>query len=267
MTDMLNTYNVEMFFCHDDRLPENGSDGMVRQPPTAEFLDDVAIHGILQPICWGYNTKEKWQGIIFGRKRLMAVRKLYDDGRHSGNIPVRVIDEVDPWDVPVISMVENAHRTKNELGAYKDIQDILLRDNTQTFDTIARMIGMPTKYVKDIDRKYCRIPKWALKAALDDKITTAVALEVGRLGEKQKMEALASFQAKEKLPMSAVDDLKRAKKAFQATIMSSMFPAMPIAQPKREYIPRHEIERLLNIAEGQYDIDAIITELRTLLTQ
>lgn len=250
MENLLEEFVVSKWHCEDPRLPSNAD--MQRIPPDAAFLNDVAIHNVLQPIMMGFDDKGEPGGagewfLVFGRKRLMAVRQLYKEERTDGYIWVREA-VVDPDNAHYLSMIENAQRSKNPISDYADIKHILTTDPSASYKSIAQAVGVPASYVKNLDQMYAKVPDWALKGALDDKIAESVLKELSRASKDQQKKAKEYYDEKENLPMSVLDGLKRLQKnEFSAQFAGSLVGNSVVTSASRVFIPRQEVQDVLDI--------------------
>lgn len=243
MTEIkLDKYPFELWHCDDERLPTNKE--MDRIAPDQDFLKTVVGNGILQPPMMCCNEHEGWF-IAFGRKRLMAVRSLYNDNLCDGYLYIRVGVGISKEEAHYLSIIENAQRSGNPLSDFAAIKAIMVDDNTATYKSIAGVIGKPVTYVKGTAEKYALVPDWAIKAALDDKIATSVLEALGSAPKDHQKKAQTYFNENKKLPMSVLSDMRRIQKTEFAvefamnTSQSSM---------KRPVVARKEVEEMLAYA-------------------
>lgn len=247
--NVLDTFEVEQWHCYDERLPKTKD--LNRIPPDQNFIDEILEHGLLQPIMMGYNEKEGWF-LVFGRKRLMAIRSNNDLERSNGIVLVRVAN-ITKMHGHVLSMVENAQRSKNPISDYHDIQAILRKDRKATYKSIAEQVGVPVTYVKTLDQTFGRVPAWALKGALADKISESVIKEVGKLPIALQKEAEEFFNDKGTLPMSRIDEMKRFKREeFSAKFEQAPgMNAFATVSSGRDFIPAEELDEVKKLLEAK----------------
>lgn len=246
---------TEVWFVMDERLPTN--DKIVRTPPDDDFLNSIA-EVQLQPIGICFNDQEGWK-LGFGRKRILAIRKLYDEGTHDGMIDVTIFYGLSPSDAEILSLIENNHRSVNEIGDYSVISNMLKQG--MDYKQIAHSIGIPLGTVKAIDRKWANVPKWAVDACLDGEIAPSTALEIGKVKPDTQKVLKKELNDEGKLSAKRVKD---EKKAIQNDTLVAMSPGLGFSQ--RDFYSRAELEEVRKIlasgtkAKALEYIDSLLAE-------
>lgn len=240
LKSLFDQFNVFPWHCEDKRFPKTVD--IMRVPPDEAFLTNVETHSVMMPImmnCW---ENGHWT-LVAGRKRLLAVRKLFYDGRGDGMVWVRECS-VDYKYNAYLSMIENAHRNNNPLQDYVDITNILTTIPGSTYASIAKTVGIPKSKVISIDKTYAGCPAWAIQGALDGKIAVSTIKRLSRMDKDLQEKARETFETDEKLTDNAISGLKRLRKAqfsqqFTAQLISTPTSTMGRGRP---FIPRSEVE-------------------------
>jgi ParB-like chromosome segregation protein Spo0J len=228
----------ELWQCDDPRFPK--TEDIVRVMPDVQFLESIAGVGQLQPImmCHDLTGGGDWH-IGFGRKRLLAIRNLQAANLHDGKVRVTIGENISPDDAEIISLIENAQRNHNKMGDHATIRGMLRKG--RTFEEIAKAIGKPTSYIKQIDKEFSSVPTWAVNAVLSNKITLATAVGVGKLGPTMQKELKQEFNKGDKLTEHQVV----AKRQFvQNNATAQVMPVMNIPK-KREWFSREEVSSIV----------------------
>ena len=202
---MLEFFASETWNCDDARLPATAD--IHRSKPDKGFVDTMA-RGQINPITIRVNKKDEYF-LEAGRRRLLAIRQLKEEGRTDGKVAVRIF-KAEEADGDWVTLVENAQITSNPVSDYMSVKRILLHDSMNYAD-IAKSIGMPVTYVKNLDQNFARVPDWALNAILKDKMVPSVAKELGKLSDKliEECRVEMSQSKKGKLTMDMVKQKHR----------------------------------------------------------
>jgi hypothetical protein len=214
---MLTWVDDQVWDCDDDRLPKNSD--INRQKPDKGFVDTMAIRQ-LNPIIVRMDNFGAFH-LEAGRRRLLAVRQLKEDGRSSGNIDVRIL-KGDEEDGGWITLVENAQSSANPVSDYQAVKKFLLAG--KNYKTIAELIGTSITYVKKLDTDFARVPDWALVAIQQGNMVVNVAKEVGKLSTPVQAECKIEMEQspKKKLTMDMVMAHHRLTQA-EATAVTMSF--------------------------------------------
>lgn len=248
----------EIWKCDDPRLPV--SENIKRTPPESAFLDSMVDPGQMMPIGMAHFRDDNWD-LIFGRKRLLAIRKLMEDGRLHGEIKVLIFENVEPQDIPALSMIENKQRSDNPLSEYMAIRAMLL----QGFDykAIAKAVGISVSSVKAADHKFATVPQWALEYSLNGMIAQGTAIEIGKCSTPKQSELLKQFA--DQGGKLTIEDVKQARRFIQNTATAQIMANNMSTQPRSFY----SREELLPVMEFLNDgkIEDAKDMLDTLLKQ
>ena len=144
------------------------------------------------------------------------------------------------------------------------VKRMLLHDSMNHAD-IAKSIGMPVTYVKNLDQNFARVPDWALNAILNDKMVPSVAKELGKLSDKLQEECRVemSQSKKGKLTMDMVKEKHRlVQNEATAQAMSFSGPQSNL----RRFFTRSEVEELLSMF-GKVPASKIKIHIEELLAQ
>ena len=260
MIKSLEECNVEKWFCYDDRLEKQ----FTRVPPTKEFITDIERYGILHLPVVGHNDVEGYF-LICGRKRIMAVRDIYQRQMCDGNFHVRIAEGVSRQDAYYLQLIENGMRDENRLSDFAAIR--LLIDQSGgaiTYQKIGKETGIPWTTVKNIAETYGNVPQEALQGALDGIIADTTLREISRLSNKQQAECMEILRVKKALPMSAINDLKRVRKSIDARKQSA-FVVTSTVNVGRKMFTRAEVQAVFELAASTKGARVIADALEKLL--
>lgn len=258
----------ELWHCNDNRLPLNSE--ITRIPPDSQFIQSVRENGVIQDPAVGYNDQDGWF-LICGRKRLLTVRLLVEEGTSSGDMYFKVFYGVTKEEAHYLSIIENGQRSDNAISDYYAIRAIFEADNTVSYKSIAKTVGKPVTYISNLDEVYGKAPKWALEAAMDDKIADSVLKELAKSPVEYQKKAKEYFNehkdGKNPLPKRILQNMRRLQKQEFAVGFAQVSPAFTM---KRPLIPRREVEMLAAIANDggvptSKRLSAIKDELERLL--
>lgn len=223
--------------CDDKMFPP--STEILREPPTKSFLESIAFQQ-LQPI--GVSKKGRAYTLRFGRKRLLAIRQLFAEGRHDGMIDVYIFKGGTEEDYIAFSGQENTMRTDNPFSLYADMKSILLSDKKATYKTIAVILGTTANVLKALDKKLSGVPDWAVDGAVEGKIKFAALDQISKLGKSDLKEAKTIFKKNDKLTGPDVKKLRNATRdACVADLSGQLFTE---EKSPRKYFTRDELELL-----------------------
>ena len=234
----------EIWALNDDRLPRNSE--LKRTKPDETFIDSVKTFGQLQPIGIGYNRADGYM-FIFGRKRLLALRDLFEQGLGPNKVKVYFYDGISKREVAELTLIENAQRSDNPIADALAIDDILRSDSGATFKSIAETIGKTVTYVKKAYEHYMSCPKWTLLAVLDNKMAITTAFAVSKLGKDTQEQLKKQFKKNGKLTGAEVHDSRRAMQvASYAELIPQSIYNMDV---KRNKFTRAELEQIRSLEE------------------
>jgi ParB-like chromosome segregation protein Spo0J len=249
----INDYAIDIWHCDDPRLPKN--EDIMREPPESSFVNDIIENGQLQPILMCHNEQDGWF-LAFGRRRLLAIRQAFaiknDKGQpmHDGNVFVRIGEGIQRNDGYIFALVENAQRNSNPISDYLAIRELLLMPGSKTFKEIATLMHVSVSYVKEADRKLCKVPTWALEGALNDTIKLSTAIGIGKFSTTKQKEVKKLYTEKGKITGGDVKEIHRAiKNDMVAQISTLTGMTTSIDDNFRQYFNRDEllaIQVLLN---------------------
>jgi ParB/RepB/Spo0J family partition protein len=237
---------VEIWDCDDIRLPLSGE--LTRTPPDMAFIQSMIDPGQLEPILVCLDAANYF--LAFGRRRLLAARYIKANNLGTGEILVRVV-EADQNNVMLFGLIENAQRNANGISDYVAIKTILERDKTATYKSIAKAICKTEAYVKTIDKKYARVPDWALEATLQGKIAETTAILVGSFRPAEQKQCRNMLKEKDKLSHEEAQSIRRfVQKEAVASIMPSL-GLTPATPTKQAFFPRNNIEKIAELLEAK----------------
>ena len=241
----LNNIPTEIWDCNDPRLPITSD--LKRTPPDRQFLDSLIDPGQLQPILMCHNDTDGWF-IAFGRRRLLGIRMLLEEGTHDGRILVSYI-EATKNNANLFSLVENAQRAANGVADYMAVKEILHSDRTATYESIAKSICKSKAYVQKIDRQYCKIPSWALEATLAGDMAETTAVLIGSFSKTEQEQCYNMFKKDGHLSHERAQQIRR---FIQQEIVASFAPGLGFTEPqKQEFYPRSAIEEIASLLEAK----------------
>jgi hypothetical protein len=251
---------VELWHCNDERLPKNNE--IQRTPPDKQFLDTLHdANDQLQPILVGCDFSGAWF-LAFGRRRLLAIRHHFETGDGSGYIRVLVVKELSRDDAATIALIENAQRAINGVADYAAIRHLLMQ--ALNYGDIAKKIGKPKSYVATIDKKYSRVPQWALRATLDGKMAETTALQIGGFASKEQEECRTKFEKDGKL---SNEEANKVRRFIRQEMVVAMSPGLGFSQQYQTMVyPRADIEMIASLLTKQ-DYVGASNYVTTLLAQ
>ena len=228
---------------NDNRLPANTD--IKRTPPDDAFMESIKEIQ-LEPIGIGQNNADGYF-LMFGRKRLLALRDLYERGMVKNEVDVRIFYDISKGDAARYALIENAQRSDNPISDAIAIDDILKSDPNATYKTIAESIGKSVTYIKKTYEKYGGCPKWTLVAILDGKMAISTAFALGKLGKDTQVELKKQFKKTGKLTGAEVHDSRR---AMQVASYAQLIPqSMYQMDIKRDQFTRGELEQIHSLEE------------------
>jgi len=233
----------ETWVLDDDRLPE--SKDVKRTPPDDAFMESIK-EVQLEPVGIGYNKTDGYF-LMFGRRRLLALRDLFERGEVKNEIDIRIFQDITKGDAARFTLIENAQRSNNPISDAIVIDNILKSDPNTTYKTVAESIGKSVTYVKKIYEKYGGCPKWTLTAILDGKMAISTAFALGKLGKDTQAELKKQFNKNGKLTGAEVHDSRR---AMQVASYAELIPqSMYNMDVKRNEFTRAELEQIRSLEE------------------
>ena len=233
----------ETWALNDDRLP--ASTDIKRTPPDDAFMESIKEIQ-LEPIGIGQNNADEYF-LMFGRKRLLALRDLYKRGMVENEVDVRIFYDISKGDAARYALIENAQRSDNPISDAIAIDDILKSDPNATYKTIAESIGKSVTYIKKTYEKYGGCPKWTLVAILDGKMAISTAFALGKRGKDTQAELKKQFKKTGKLTGADVNAARRvAQTASYAQLMSKSMYEMDV---KRNEFTRAELEQINSLEQ------------------
>lgn len=204
----------------DERLPKK----VDREPPTNAFIESIRDIQ-LQPIGVGWNEKEGYF-LMYGRKRLLAVRTLAENPEYKDiKIRVELFKGITKADALQYTVIENQHRSGNELTDYLSIKKMLRTPTLGTYDLIAEQLGLSVSIIRAIDQKYSNIPEWAIKAAVKGSIALGTAKKIGALKPDTQEKVHEEFKKNGELTFNQV---AQTQKAVYTNIMPELLEEKPI---------------------------------------
>jgi hypothetical protein len=262
------TKTLEIWHCTDPRFPAKTT-----RPVNNKTLDTLrgivdeqgVIHNGIQVQPVGVIKKNKKEYIFsWGNGRLQRIRDFYEEGFHTGDVDVLILEGVDPNDWATLSLIENNSRSANALGDWHLICELRKRNPMITAQDVSRMSGMSVGTFKKLDSKYSRVPQFANNAMLRGEISESTAVAIGSLQPDTQKEMKELLKAQGYL---SLNDVKEKKRFIQEVVYADMMPGLiPQAQP-RQFYDRADLEAVLAILEQPQNSYQALELLRSLLSQ
>jgi hypothetical protein len=232
----------ETWHCNDERLPETKE---LAGPPPAESMLETLQYIQEQPI--GIVKHGKNYIFIWGRRRLKAIRQLFEENKHDGSIDILVITGIDPNDYGKLAIIENQQRSPNEISAWETIRAMLYAkpvDNVApTYKTISDYLQMSIGEIKALERKWGKVPVWASNAVVKGIVAPTTAILIGKLDKSLQDECKETLRTEKKLSFANV---KEKKQFVQIASYAQMMPQLQIAV-QRDYYSREELQQLADL--------------------
>jgi hypothetical protein len=240
----------------DSRLPTN--ENLKRTPPDEAFLESIK-EVQLQPIGMGHKEDGTWT-LMFGRKRLLALRMLYERGEGKNCIWVSIFEPVTQDQISYFTLQENNFRSPNPISDALAIIEIMERDHNITPSELGNKIGMTATEVKKTYNEFGMYPKWILTGFLEGTIALSTGRKFIHLGKDVQASLKKKFNKEKKLTGTMVDEARRIMQTAQYV---SIVPAdvFNVNGFQRLSFARTELEPLLNLDPEQCKM-----KLQTLLS-
>lgn len=245
---------IKTWKCNDPRLPPD--ENVFRTPPDKKFLDSIARHGQLQAILMGHNDTDGWF-LVFGRKRLLAIRQLLEDGKGDGDVSVKIAEGITLNEGIEISIAENRERSDNPISDYLAIKEVRATNKFATPKEIADSVNQTEAFVKNVEKNYATVPQWALDAALDGEIAPTTAIKVGKLDANLQVKCEVILKTEKKLTATAVDDLNKFTKV---EMYAKLQPQLDLSDGSdsnpdgQAFFPRSDLIQVSNLVnDGKID--------------
>lgn len=183
--------------------------------PTGTFVDNVAQHGVIQPILLIKRHKGDKYDLAAGRRRIVAAKK-------SGleTVPARV------WPAGytkkyVLTLAENVNRRGNILAEYEALEALIGSGDTE--EDIILKTGLTKKNVKSL--LSLRNLEASIKAAFEGGIIKPkVALEAAKLGKSSQKKLAKILKDVGTLDLDDIRDVRKASKVSAvASLPDSLF--------------------------------------------
>lgn len=238
------TKRYETWGVYDERLPKN--EDLMREPPDEEFIKWMNVVQ-LEPIGMGEHDTQGFF-IIFGRKRLKALRILSERQEVERLIDVCIFEHISYEDADILILLENNHRSSNELADYQILYQYLTSDPNPNYSVIGKKLGMTAGTVRALDNKWAPVPQWAIEAVLVGNMSKTTAVDVGKIKDKKTQKKLKKILDEEgTLPGSKVKEQKR---AIQSDMLVEMDAKLFGGKTKvKEFFPRSDLENILKLLE------------------
>ncbi|MDP2362184.1 MAG: hypothetical protein Q8M94_00290, partial [Ignavibacteria bacterium] len=147
------------------------------------------------------------------------------------------------------SLIENAQRSANGISDFMAIKDILSQDKSATYKSIAQAICKSESYIKTIDRKYAKVPHWALNATMAGDIAETTALLIGTFGKEEQKQCHDILKKDNKLSHESAQQIRR---FIQKETMASFAPGLGFNEPQgQEFYPRCDVETISQMLEAK----------------
>jgi hypothetical protein len=248
---MLSVGNIqveeEVWGVYDNRLPDNVQ--ITRTPPDDAFLESIN-EVQLQPI--GIGIVDDQIQLLFGRKRLLALRMLSEKQEVERSIRVNIFYGLSSSDSYIISLLENNQRSSNEISDYESVRYFL--HEGLNYKEIAKATGMTVGTIKALDRKWADVPQWAVQGCLDGKIAPSTAIEVGRVGTDVQKTLKKEYNKEGKLSGTRV---KEEKRFIQQEQLATMSDSLGLNVTVRDFYSRAELKDVLKIVKSQSKAKAV----------
>ena len=255
------TVNTVIWHCNDKRLPLNKD---IKGPPPTEnmleTLQEIQLHEV------GVVQKGKQFFFRWGTRRLKAIRQLFEEGKHNGDIRILLLTGIDPEDSKRLSLIENDQRSPNEVNTWQIIREMLyakpVDGNAPTYKSISDYTGITIGEIKALERKWGTVPVWSINAVARGDIAPSTAIAVGKLSRELQKECKTQLETTKKLSAVTV----KAKREFVRTeAYGAMIPGLNLPVV-RDYYTRQEVEAIQSyLATNRFDdvkiyVDNLLSE-------
>lgn len=218
----------------------------------------ILVDGIqLQPV--GVIKKGKSYTFVWGNGRLQRIRDFYEEGFHTGNVDVLIIEGVDPSDWATLSLIENNSRSPNPLGDWRTLCELREKEPMITPQEVYRRTGMVPGRFKQLDKQFAKVPKWANNAMLRGEMAPGTAIAIGRVGSDTQVKLKEQFKANGNYLTEK--EVKAEQRFITESIMGNIQAKLGIqVKSPRQFFRREEIEAIYELDTWQAMYDAL-TEL------
>jgi hypothetical protein len=253
--------------CDDKRLPPDNEiirpyDERTLLSLKGEVLEDGTIIDGFQEQPIGIITKGRNYTFVWGRARLLFIRKCKREGTHTGCIDALIIEGIDPNDRAKWAIIENQARSPNRLNDWLMICEMRELNPMISEVDVYHQTGLPVATFRKLDATYGKIPKWANAAMLEGWITEAVAITVAKMAIDTQHKARDFYRKEGHLTANEAKELRQATHKEVYVGVANQVLQQEMAMPK-EWFHRNDLMELASHFVAEEDREIIIAFLNT----